>query len=176
MNNIQLLLILENKPGLLHNSINKTKLPGTRKPSNKMEVSVVPLWPTATFLQSMEVTEKLHTLSQTKEWQDMLLHQLLLLNLVALLRKTPKLKWNTIIFGNKNLSFHHMTKWITPGPRTNSIRKMRSFGTSKPKLKLDNPMIPTQLMETALQSMEEMENQHTLSQTKEWPVMLEVTE
>ena len=166
-NNTQLLQILVIKHGPFLNLINRTKLPGTQKPSNKTEVSVVPKWPTDILNQSTEVTVKPLTLSQTKECQDMLV----LLNFTVLLRRIPRLKWNMIIFGSKNLLFHHITKWITPGPRMNSIRKMRSSGTNKPNLKLDNLTILTQLMETALQFMVEMENQHTLSQTKECPVM-----
>ena len=68
--------------------INKTKLPGTRKPSSKMEVSVVPKWLTELLNQSTEVTVKPLTLSPTKAWLDMLV----LLRLEVLPRRIPKLK------------------------------------------------------------------------------------
>jgi hypothetical protein len=92
------------------------------------------------------------------------------------LKRTLKPNWNMIIFGNKNLSFLHMTKWTTPGTMSNSTRKTRSPGTRKPSSKMVESAVPNQHMETAIQFMVEMELQPTLSPTKECLVMLEILE
>ena len=156
MSNIQLLLILVNKLGLPLNSIKLMKLLGTPKPSNKMEELVELNQLTETVLQFIQETEKLPTLSLTKDPQDIKLFQLLqLLQLWPKLERTPKLKLNTTIFGSKNLLFHHTIKWTTPGPTMNSIKKMRLSGTNKPNLKSMDQIMPIQLTETVPQFMEE---------------------
>jgi hypothetical protein len=70
MSNNQLLSILENKLGLLLNSIKLMKLLGIKKPSSKMEVSAELYQHTPTLTQFTVETVKLLTLSLTKAWQD----------------------------------------------------------------------------------------------------------
>ena len=70
MSNIQLLSTLENKLGLLLNSIKLMKLFGITKPSSKMEVSAELNQHTPTLTQFTVETVKLLTLFLTKACQD----------------------------------------------------------------------------------------------------------
>lgn len=165
MNNIQLLQKLQNKLGQNLNLINLMKLSGITKPSNKLEELAKLNQPMLIVIQFMEETEKLLTLTLTKDLQVTKPHQLQQLHKLLLLKKILKL--NMTIFGNKNQSFHHMTKWNMLGPRMNSISLMKLSGTNKPNLKLVDPITLIQLTETALQFMEAMETQFTLILTKD---------